>query len=353
MPPIAAAPRTPAGGAPAIGTVTTDGSRVVGARDNGNGSVTVIHERSARWLDTPVGAGDRLHFVPDGTAQLIEGSTNVQPRLHPGALQPDGSRQVGTRRNTDGSLTKVFPPVAAGERAATKIGERDRWHGLPDGRIQLIQGSLLGTRAPAPPRPAPAVGRPGPVATTPDIAPPRPVNGTRADGYRLSTFPSGGSGGGQRDASGALYVSRGAAIDVFNPDLTLRQRIEVPSKTTDVAPSSDGSVLYITQRQADGAILPMRMNRAADGSYVLDPKWKLDTFPYGGKDHQAEGLRLATDAGGNLFVADGMFTKNLQSTVIKYDPQGRYVTRFGEYADGNKEDPESWAEGRFYWGLAG
>jgi hypothetical protein len=69
--------------------------------------------------------------------------------------------------------------------------------------------------------------------------------------------------------------------------------------------------------------------------------------------HDAEGMRIATDAHGNLFVADGVWTGNSLNTVIKFDKDGKYVTRFGEYVEGNPGDASSWEQGKFYWSLGG
>jgi DNA-binding beta-propeller fold protein YncE len=64
-------------------------------------------------------------------------------------------------------------------------------------------------------------------------------------------------------------------------------------------------------------------------------------------------MRIATDAKGNLFVADGVWSGNSLNTVIKFDSQGKYVTRFGEYVEGNPGDASSWEQGKFYWSLGG
>lgn len=65
------------------------------------------------------------------------------PPKWPGSLLPDGSRVPGTRPNADGSVTRIYNPGPATDRSAITLGAGDRWHELPDGRIQLIRGSTL------------------------------------------------------------------------------------------------------------------------------------------------------------------------------------------------------------------
>jgi hypothetical protein len=62
-----------------------------------------------------------------------------------------------------------------------------------------------------------------------------------------------------------------------------------------------------------------------------------------------QGYRIATDDEGNLYVAQGFFVPEGQqfNTVIKYDTDGKYVTRFGEYVEGNPNQASSWTQGRF------
>lgn len=174
------------------------------------------------------------------------------------------------------------------------------------------------------------------------------MSGVNADGYRLASFPSSGAGSGQTDAAGTLYVPVGNELRTFGRDNRPLGVARLPFAAVDVAPGPNGDYIYAV----DGKT-PKRLVRGADGNYAVDPNFHLGTFPYGGKQYQAEGYRITTDHAGNLYVADGMWTANSINSVIKYDTAGKYVTRFGEYADGNKEDASSWAKGRFYWGLAG
>ncbi|MBC7462626.1 MAG: hypothetical protein H7287_14825, partial [Thermoleophilia bacterium] len=67
----------------------------------------------------------------------------------------------------------------------------------------------------------------------------------------------------------------------------------------------------------------------------------------GGQQYAAGGLSVATDAAGNVYLADGAWAPNQTNTVVKYGPDGRVLTRFGSYGD------KSWAIGSFYWMLTG
>ena len=171
----------------------------------------------------------------------------------------------------------------------------------------------------------------------------QPLSPFNADGYRLATFPATGGQGGQADAQGDLYIAAINELRIFGPDNGVKAVTPLPFMPQDVAPGPDGSYIYAVE-----GVTPRKLVRQSDGSYEVDPTFELDLFPYGGRDHVVEGIRIATDHTGNLFIADGVWTNNLLNMVVKYDPDGNYVTRFGEYPDGNKEDPSSWQQGRFF-----
>lgn len=175
-----------------------------------------------------------------------------------------------------------------------------------------------------------------------------PLSATNADGYRLATFPTNNHGaGGQTDASGRLYVAAGSELRIFGPDNRAISVSKLPFVPSDVAPGPDGSWIYAIEGST-----PRRLVRQGDGSYAVDPEFRLDPIQYGGKPYAAEALRIATDHQGNLFVADGVWTSNVLNTVAKFDANGKYVTSFGDYVSGNRQDPESWAQGGFM-GLSG
>lgn len=161
-----------------------------------------------------------------------------------------------------------------------------------------------------------------------------------------------GSGGGQADRAGNLFVSSGTQVKI----LDARQReigaFAVRGGAVDVAPSPDGTSAFVVTRVGNRYV-PQKYVQAANGGWSLDATFKLEQFPYGGRMHDAEGMRITTDAHGNLFVADGVWTSNSLNTVIKFDADGKYLTRFGEFVEGNPGDASSWEQGRFYWSLAG
>ena len=204
--------------------------------------------------------------------------------------------------------------------------------------------------APAPPAPAPAPATPAPLDL---VGGPKPLTGTNAAGYRLSSFPTSGGGGGQTDSLGNLYVAVPGEIRVFDANNQNTKLIPLPFTPVDVAPSPDGSVLYAVQPMPDGTKPVRKLTRGADGNYSVDPNFALQPFNFGGAARIPEGYRIATDGSGNLYVADGVWTKNILHTVVKYDANGNFVTRFGQYVDGNPGDASSWEKGKFYWGLAG
>ena len=39
--------------------------------------------------------------------------------------------------------------------------------------------------------------------------------------------------------------------------------------------------------------------------------------------------------------------------MVKYAPDGTYVTHFGSHTSGNTGDAASWADGEFYWRMGG
>jgi sugar lactone lactonase YvrE len=224
---------------------------------------------------------------------------------------------------------------------------------------------VLTGRRPAAPNPVPPVtpAEPGDIdpapggETTPppsqvgdpsSVPAPQPISATNADGYRMSTFPSGNHGaGGQTDAQGRLYVAAGSELRIFDADNKAIAVAKLPFAPNDVAPGPDGSFIYALE-----GTTPRRLVRQGDGSYAVDANFHLDPIQYGGKPYAAEAYRIATDAKGDLFVADGVWTSNVLNTVAKFDPNGKYVTSFGDYVNGNKEDAESWAQGGFM-GLSG
>ncbi|MCW2925669.1 MAG: protein of unknown function, contains repeat [Thermoleophilia bacterium] len=159
-------------------------------------------------------------------------------------------------------------------------------------------------------------------------------------------------GGGQSDETGHLYVANGAKVTIFDAHQAVVGSIPVPQGAVDVAPAPDGNSAFVVSLIGN-KYQPQKFVKGADGSWAIDASFKLEQFPYGGRMNDAEGMRISTDAFGNLYVADGTWTSNSLNTVIKFDANGKYQTRFGEYVEGNASDASSWEQGKFYWALGG
>jgi sugar lactone lactonase YvrE len=194
------------------------------------------------------------------------------------------------------------------------------------------------------------VTTPTPVPTPDPV--PNPNPGARVDTYEVAKVATSGSGGGQGDDRGNMYVANGNKVSIFDKNQKEIGSFPVPAGAVDVAPAPDGSSAFVVSRVGN-KYEPQRYVKGADGTWSRDMAFKLEQFPYGGRMHDAEGMRIATDAHGNLFVADGVWSGNSLNTVIKFDSTGKYQTRFGEYVEGNPGDASSWEQGKFYWSLGG
>ncbi len=163
--------------------------------------------------------------------------------------------------------------------------------------------------------------------------------------YASHAWPgcSGGTNSGGFDGAGHIYVPCGnpATIAVYDEAGHLVRSIATGRRVTDVAPTTDGRYLYLA---GDGDLV--RMARAGDGSYALDGSWHADRYPLWGTTFAPRGWFVDTDDAGNVYLADGTWSSNLTHTIVKYDEQGRFVTRFGEWAN-------TWNLGTFYWALGG
>lgn len=161
-------------------------------------------------------------------------------------------------------------------------------------------------------------------------------------------------GNGQRDAAGNLYlpcqmdtnIGR-ASIRIYAADGTLTRSIAAPAVAgnayyNDVAPSRDGVYLYVSSQSHNYH----RLVRQGD-AYVLDGAFRFEDFQYGAARKKPMGEFLATDLDGNVYIANGTWVAEALGapmTVIKYDPQGRVITRFGDW-------DSSYNKGSFYWML--
>ena len=152
-----------------------------------------------------------------------------------------------------------------------------------------------------------------------------------------------GTGGGSSwDDAGRTYLTCGDTVRIYAENGSLEQTVSPGLTAYDAAPSPDGSFIYL----ATGKSNPVRLDRRADGSYSRDTTWRLATYSLYGTQYAPTGRSIATDAAGDIFVGDGAWAGNLTHTVVKYTPDGRFVTRFGEWR-------ETWDLGYFYWQLNG
>ncbi len=189
-------------------------------------------------------------------------------------------------------------------------------------------------------------------------------NGTTPGGgdFALSAWtdcPADFIDSGSWDERGNLYIACGPKILVYNAAGTRLPDIVTGLTSSDVAPSPDADndgfadFLYL----ARGPGVPKRINRGANGAYTVDPGWKLAPYPH--PDYgmvSPAGHFIETDGSGRVYLADGIWTEGgllYESgairqggvmTVVKYEPGGSFVTRFGTQGT-------SWDAGRF-WGLS-
>jgi hypothetical protein len=162
-------------------------------------------------------------------------------------------------------------------------------------------------------------------------------------------------GSGQMDGAGRTYIpcslntagQHANYIAVYN---AAGARIgEIPlrfpgragtDRASDVAPSPDGSFLYVIHYAEYTAY---RFNRQGDGSYVADPNWRLANYPdKNGGVARPLGQFLATDGNGDIYFSSGLWACNVGCTddaIVKYGPAGNVITRFGQKSGG------SWALG--------
>ena len=144
---------------------------------------------------------------------------------------------------------------------------------------------------------------------------------------------------GQADQNGVFYTICGSNIRRYDRNGARQADIPIPAGITgpkDVAPSPDGTFLYVSQTGAKG---PRRLiNWGYSGTYVLDPNWKLADLVYWNQHFAPVGGYLATDGRGDIYLSNGSsWAGATQSSIGKYAPDGKLITAFGDYGkeDGN------------------
>ena len=136
-------------------------------------------------------------------------------------------------------------------------------------------------------------------------------------------------GSGSSDASGTSYVSCSDRVIRYAADGRRLADVGLPGSTDDVAPSPDGGFIY-TFFNND----VRRMNRQADGSYVLDKQWKLPSFTINGISYPVRGRSIAVDAWGDLYISNGAWYPGAPNVILKYSPAGVFKLLFGGWGQG-------------------
>ncbi|MCW2948999.1 MAG: phage tail protein, partial [Thermoleophilia bacterium] len=163
-------------------------------------------------------------------------------------------------------------------------------------------------------------------------------------------------GGGQRDNAGNLYLpcartatTNTPTIRVYNAAGTLVSATASPqlpggsAYLSDVAPSPDGSYLYVAQNDTKSYY---RLVRQGNGSYAYDASFHFAQYQYGPTLKDPHGEFLTTDASGNIYISNGTWVAAWLAapmTVLRYDASGRFLGRFGE------DSSKSRKLGEFYW----
>jgi len=164
-------------------------------------------------------------------------------------------------------------------------------------------------------------------------------------GYAVESWAGCGAGynSGGWDDAGRTYVPCGSptTVGVYSPSGELVESVPLGVGSTDVAPTADGQYLYAATGSG-----PRRYARGSNGTFTRDTTWSPARYPMYGSTYALGGLNVAVDGAGNSYWSDGAWASNGTHTVIKYAPNGTYVTRFGEYSN-------NWNTGTFYWMLTG
>jgi len=178
-----------------------------------------------------------------------------------------------------------------------------------------------------------------------------------SESYSLETYACSG-GSGQFDETGRTYVPCNDGVRILAPDGSL-ERTVAATGLSDIAPAPDGSWFV----GSTWGSTPVKYLRQADGTYTKDAAFTMQKFMYAGAERTVRASRIATDARGDIYISSGYWAGDL-GVVLKYRPDGTFVTLFGAYTDGDAakdvngdgvkgDDPLLWQQGRFYWNVAG
>ena len=146
-----------------------------------------------------------------------------------------------------------------------------------------------------------------------------------ATGCASSSWGSGGS-----DENGTLYSACDATIIRFDRNGVKLPNLVLPAASTDVAPSPDGSFIYVFQ-----ADTVQRYDKVvATNTYVKDTAWKIASFTFDGIVWPVRGRGISVDAWGNLYISNGAWYDSQANVVAKFRADGTFVTAFGGWGNG-------------------
>lgn len=173
-----------------------------------------------------------------------------------------------------------------------------------------------------------------------------PAAAAAAADFTVQSLECGGArGGGQADRAGMLYVACATEGGVNRPHIQIYDAqgvrsgtVNLPTYATDVAPAPDGQAIYVFDRTSQSV---RRWTKQLDGSWTIDPAWKLAQFTRWGSTWNATGEFLATDDDGFIYVSTGTWT-TAPNAIVKFAADGSFVTDVGDFNDG-------WALGDIYW----
>jgi hypothetical protein len=173
-----------------------------------------------------------------------------------------------------------------------------------------------------------------PAAQEPAAAVPSGASGGyTAESHQCYPLPANGDGtlppqigNGQRDTHGVLWQD--CANRVVRDDGS--PAIPIAEYLYDVAPAPDGNTAYVMTD-----VVRRIVRNPATGAWSEDPTWHLEQFSAGGKLWTPQGIGIATDAWGNIYVSNGGWRDGQPNVILKYRPDGQLQTRFGDFGSGD------------------
>ncbi|MBC7644748.1 MAG: NHL repeat-containing protein [Thermoleophilia bacterium] len=146
-----------------------------------------------------------------------------------------------------------------------------------------------------------------------------------ASGCASSSWGSGGS-----DEAGTIYSACDATVVRYDKNGVLLPNLVLPGATTDVAPSPDGSMIYVFQGDT-----VVRYNKVvATNTYTKDLAWTIASFTFDGVVWPVRGRGIAVDAWGDLYISNGAWYNSQANVVAKFRANGSFVTAFGGWGNG-------------------